>query len=33
MMQDPQVVKIVVTILIVYTILWLYRDYRDNNPR
>jgi len=32
-MQDPQIVKIVVTTLIVYTMLWIYRDWRDNNPR
>lgn len=33
MMQDPQIVKIVVTTLIVYTMLWIWRDWRDNNPR
>lgn len=32
-MQDPQIVKIVVVVLIVYTMLWIYRDWRDNNPR
>jgi len=28
-MQDPQVIKIVVVSLIVYSIVWIYRDYRE----
>lgn len=28
-MQDPHIIKIVITSLIVYTLLWLYRDYKD----
>jgi len=28
-MQDPQVIKITITFIVVYMILWIYREYRE----